>query len=138
MGRGRHSQRASGEGGRGWLPATWSLLHGAPCAQPNLPDLPQRGWIPKSVSFSPSPWTSRARPSLGRIPGLSFPSPSAAELPGEGPRQSLSTMETTASYLLLIRTAPPGPAESGCRNVALGQAAPSGSEVLSAVSWGWS
>lgn len=60
--------------------------------------------------------------------------PLLQELRGEGPWQSLSTMETEASYLLLIRTAPPGPAESGCRNVAPGQAAPSRSEVLS-TSW---
>lgn len=40
--------------------------------------------------------------------------------------RSLSTRETKASYHLLIRTAPPGPAESGWRNVAAGQAAPRG------------
>lgn len=38
--------------------------------------------------------------------------------------RSLSTRETKASYHLLIRMALPGPAESGCKNVAPSQAAP--------------
>lgn len=140
MGRGQRSERASGEGGHGWLPVTWSLL---PVSRRTLssawPPRPgSAGLDPKSRLLFPDPVPEQGLSVSGAHPRPLLPSPSATELPGEGPWQSLSTMETTASYLLLIRTAPPGPAESGCRNVALGQAAPRGSEVVSGVSWGWS
>lgn len=98
------------------LPATCSLppcsLPGPPRSAPPVPNprvpvpVPERG-----------PACSGAHP-LPLLPGLV----SGGSCRG----RSLSTRETEASYRLLIGMAPPGPAESGWRNVAAGQAAPRG------------
>lgn len=98
------------------LPATCSL---PPCSLPGPPH---------SASPVPNPRVPVPVPERGPACSGAHPLPLFPGLVSSGScrGRSLSTRETEASYLLLIGMAPPGPAESGWRNVAAGQAAPRG------------
>lgn len=98
------------------LPATCSL---PPCSLPGPPH---------SASPVPNPRVPIPMPERGPACSGVHPLPLLPGLVcgGSCRGRSLSTRETEASYRLLIGTALPGPAESGWRNVAAGQAAPRG------------
>lgn len=56
-------------------PGPCCRCHGAPCAQPNLPDLPQRGWDPKSRLLFPVPMDEQGLSVSGAHPRPLLPLP---------------------------------------------------------------
>lgn len=110
------------------LPAAGSCLQAFPCHLAlclGLPALLHQC----QTCVSPFLRRSRARLALG-----GRPLPLLPVCGGSCWGRSLSTRETKTAYQLLIRTSPPGPAESGWKNVAAGQAAPHGISGDAAVS----